>query len=233
VSWTGIRSYRKTTAYDLPEGNEVRLNVEVRDIERTSSGFRLAGIHSRALVLAAGLRATARMSGLGIKTDLLARVQHPPLVVSAFGFRREDVTHPLDGFGMLIPAHERRTVLGALFTSTLFDERAPAGHVLVTTYAGGARNPQVLDVPPDRLRRDILGDLADFLGCRAEPVFEHMVRWPAAIPQYDVHYDDVLAELDRLESTHEGLHFAGNYRNGVSVSDTIRQACSTADRILT
>ena len=60
---------------------------------------------------------------------------------SCSGFRRADVAHPLDGFGMLIPEKEGFNILGALFSSSLFPNRAPEGEVTITCYIGGARAP--------------------------------------------------------------------------------------------
>ena len=69
-------------------------------------------------------------------------IDHPPVAVTTLGFKREDVKHPLDGFGFLVPKVENFQILGALFPSTLFPNRAPANHVAITTFVGGARQPQ-------------------------------------------------------------------------------------------
>ena len=66
------------------------------------------------------------------------------------GYRREQVAHPLDGFGALVPALERRSILGALFSSTLFPHRAPDGHVALTIFAGGMRQPEIGRLAPYR-----------------------------------------------------------------------------------
>ncbi len=66
----------------------------------------------------------------------LSKVRYPPVASLVLGFRRDDVAHPLDGFGMLIPEVERFHILGALFSSSLFPKRAPQGHVTITCYLG-------------------------------------------------------------------------------------------------
>ncbi len=71
----------------------------------------------------------------------LLDIEHPPVATVFTGFRREDVTHPLDGFGLLAPQVEHRRILGTLFSSSLFPQRAPAGHVALTTFVGGSRQP--------------------------------------------------------------------------------------------
>jgi oxygen-dependent protoporphyrinogen oxidase len=73
----------------------------------------------------------------------LREIAHPPVASVFTGYRRSDVTHALDGFGVLVPEVERRQILGALFSSTLFSGRAPEGHVAITSFVGGMRNPEL------------------------------------------------------------------------------------------
>lgn len=76
----------------------------------------------------------------------LDAIEHPPVVSLFLGYRREQVAHPLDGFGLLAPAVERRSVLGVLFSSSIFAGRAPAGHVALTVLVGGARQPELAQI---------------------------------------------------------------------------------------
>lgn len=216
-------------------GDDVRLSTPVLHLTTRGSLFSVetpAGpVTAKTLVLASGVRDATLYAGLGVDPAPFAGVDHPPLAVCAFGFRREDVAHPLDGFGLLVPRVEGRRILGALFPSSLFEGRAPEGHVLLTAFAGGARQPDVAGLDDDALRGAVLADLRDLVGVRGEPVFEHIARWPASIPQYDTAYGRVKATMDRMEETHPGLFFAGNSRSGISVPDTIRHAFVTADRV--
>jgi oxygen-dependent protoporphyrinogen oxidase len=166
--------------------------------------------------------------GLSGPRSELAQVVYPPVAVVELGFRREDVAHPLDGFGMLVPRVEERELLGTLFTSTLFEGRAPEGHVLLANRLGGTRQPEVAMREDDELVATCLAELRDLLGVRGEPTFVHVARWEHAIPQYEVGYHRVLDELDAWESRHPGLHFVGNFRGGIGVHDVIRTASSFA-----
>lgn len=220
-------------------GGTVLTGARVTEVASTGAGWQVEAVvdgsprtfGARAVVLASGLRDSVWWSALGADTELFAGVPHPPLTVLALGFRRSDVGHPLDGFGMLVPRVEGRSILGALFPSTLFPGRAPSGHVLLTAFAGGARQPEIAGLPADELRARVLADLSDLLALSGEPVFSHRVHWPASIPQYGPGYGRVRAELDRLEGAHPGLRFTGNFRSGISVADTIRHAFGTASRI--
>lgn len=159
-------------------------------------------------------------------------VPYPPVSVLALGYRREDVGHPLDGFGMLVPEIEDDfDILGTLFSSTLFPDRAPAGHVLLTTFVGGMRNPDLGRLDTEALRDVVERDLGRLLDASGTPTLVRHVRWPRAIPQYTVGYGQVKATMDRLEAQHPGLFLAGNYRSGVSVGDTMESGASAAREV--
>jgi oxygen-dependent protoporphyrinogen oxidase len=161
----------------------------------------------------------------------IERVEYPPVSTLTLGFRRSDVAHPLDGFGMLIPGVERRSLLGVLFSSSLFASRAPEDHVAITCFVGGARHPDLAREDTDRLAGRVRGDLKALLGVRADPVFIKHVYWPRAIPQYTVGYGAIKAAAEATERAHPGLYLTGNYRNGVSVGDCVASGEQVAERV--
>jgi oxygen-dependent protoporphyrinogen oxidase len=128
-----------------------------------------------------------------------SEISYPPVAAVVLGFRREDVAHPCAGFGMLIPKIEGFKILGTIFSSALFPNRAPAGHVTLTSYIGGARYPELAALPPDQLVELVLADLRGLLGVRGQPTFVHTTFWPQAIPQYNVGYGKYRNLLNDLE----------------------------------
>jgi oxygen-dependent protoporphyrinogen oxidase len=147
------------------------------------------------------------------------------------GFRRQDVTHPCQGFGMLIPKIEGFKILGTIFSSALFPHRAPAGHLTLTSYVGGARYPELAMLPPDQLAETVLADLRVLLGVTAPPVFTQTAVYPRAIPQYNLGYGKYRQLLNDLEAAAPALYFAGHYRDGVSLGDSIVSGANIADRV--
>jgi oxygen-dependent protoporphyrinogen oxidase len=147
----------------------------------------------------------------------LAKIEHPPVSVALLGYPRHAVGHPLDGFGVLIPAVEKFSVLGVLFNSTLFPGRAPAGQVLLTVFVGGARQPELALLPDAELRLRVEADLQKLLFVTQPPVYQKIVRWPRAIPQYNLGYQTLLEAMDAAETGWPGLALAGSYRGGVSM----------------
>ncbi len=145
-----------------------------------------------------------------------------PAVASVFlGFRRSEVTHPLDGFGMLTPAVEKRRILGTLFSSTLFPGRAPAGHVALTTFVGGSRQPELCARDDAALVAMVQEELADLLGVHGTPVISRVQRWPRAISQYVVGFQKFKDACYTVEAAAPGLFLGGPCCDGVSLSNCI------------
>ncbi len=149
--------------------------------------------------------------------QVLRAIPYAPLAIVHLGYRRHDVSHPLDGFGMLCPGRERRHILGTLWTSSLFPGRAPADTVLLTTFVGGARNPRILEQDDEQLLLSVKREQQVLVGARGEPLFTNVTRWNRSIPQYVAGHTQRMTTLERLEATCPGLYLLGNYRDGVSV----------------
>lgn len=163
--------------------------------------------------------------------SLLSDIYYAPLSVVALGFNKEQIHHPMDGFGMLIPEVEPFNTLGVLFSSTLFDGRAPKDHHLLTCFIGGARYPKQAHKSKTELLEQLLPELDQLLGINGQPVFTHHKYWSRAIPQYTMEYDRYLSTMDNLEQEYSGLFLRGNYRDGVSVPDCIISGLNTAEKV--
>ena len=147
----------------------------------------------------------------------LDAIEHPPVSSLFLGYRRDHVAHPLDGFGMLVPEIERRSVLGVLFSSSLFPGRAPADHVALTVLTGGTRQPEIARLPAEQLLATIEPDLQQLLGVRGAPVFRRHAFWPRAIPQYNLGYESHLETIAAAERAHRGLFIGGQARDGIAL----------------
>jgi oxygen-dependent protoporphyrinogen oxidase len=147
----------------------------------------------------------------------LDAIAHPPVASLFLGFRREQVAHALDGFGALVPAVERRSVLGVIFSSSLFPDRAPPGHVALTVMIGGALRPDLALLPAEKLWAAVRGDLQDLLGVTGEPVFSRSTLWPGAIPQYQLGHERHFEAMVACEREHPGLFIGGNMRDGIAL----------------
>jgi oxygen-dependent protoporphyrinogen oxidase len=163
---------------------------------------------------------------------VLEGIPQPPVSSLFLGYRREQVAHPLDGFGGLVPAKERREVLGILFSSTLFPHRAPEGHVGVTVFVGGTRQPENARLATPELLRRIAGDLRDLIGATGEPAYVRHTVWPRAIPQYVLGYERYREAMEAAERDVPGLFIGGNVRDGISLPDCVKSGAALAQRAL-
>jgi protoporphyrinogen/coproporphyrinogen III oxidase len=161
----------------------------------------------------------------------LAALPYPPVSSLALGFRRSDVQHALDGFGCLIPSAENRRTLGVLFSSTLFNQRAPDGFVLLTCFLGGVRQPDIGRLPTQRLVELVRPELRELLGVTGSPTFVHHTTWEHAIPQYNLGHDTYAAAASEIERAIPGLIVDGQFRRGVSVGDCIAAGATLSARV--
>jgi protoporphyrinogen/coproporphyrinogen III oxidase len=161
----------------------------------------------------------------------LEAIIYPPVAATVSAYDRADIAHALDGFGFLVPEKEGRRILGTIFSSTLFDDRAPPGTALLTTFVGGMRQPALAQQDEAAIAALVREELLALLGARAEPRWVRVTRWERAIPQYTLGHLDRMAALDASERELTGLYFCANYRGGISVGDCIKSAHAMAQRV--
>ncbi len=188
---------------------------------------------ARALVLAVPADCAATLIR-DFAPDAAAELEEIPyagVVSVAQSYRRSDVLHPLDGFGVLAPRVEKRRILGTLFSSSMFEGRARGDEVLFTTFIGGRRNPELLSRADEDLAAFVREELAALVGAHGAPVFSAITRWPRAIPQYTLGHLDRIRRAEQAQHAMPGLHLCASYRGGVAVGDCIRSGRDTAEAV--
>jgi protoporphyrinogen/coproporphyrinogen III oxidase len=163
---------------------------------------------------------------------LLQQIPYASLSVICCGYERERINHPLDGFGYLIARKEGRTTLGTLWDSSMFENRAPEGRVLLRSMAGGACLPELINLPDGLLLSRVQEDLRQIMGIEAEPSFVRIFRHNQAIPQYIAGHADRLARLEELAASHPGLLLTGNAFRGVGLNDCVASSHLTVERAI-
>lgn len=221
-------------------GSGVRLRTEVTAIGRVGSRWQIESRIDEAAqreefdAVVCAMPADA-LAGLVIDGQCslasLREIDQPPVVSVFTGFKREDVAHPLDGFGVLMPQVERGLILGTLFSSSLFPGRAPAGNVALTSFVGGMREPELAGLDDRELLRVVQQELSRLLGVRAEPVYARLKRWPRAIPQYALGYERHLTAMRDVEIAAPGLFIGGNARDGISLANCIEAGSRLAKAV--
>jgi oxygen-dependent protoporphyrinogen oxidase len=224
----GLSEIPRALAREL--GGRLRTGMAVRAIEKSAEGFRvLSGPESfeaGRVVIATPADEAARVARelSAEAAAALAAIPSPPLAVLHLSWPEDSSRLDLRGFGHLVAPGADRRILGAVWSSSLFPGRAPAGRALFTVFLGGSRDPQAAALPDTGLLSVARRDLEQQLGVRGEPELVAVTRWPRSIPQYEAGHGERLAAVERAERQHPGLAFVGNYRGGVSVADVVRNA---------
>lgn len=218
----------------------VVLHTRVTRIERDATGvFTVRCVRegqpvewrARAVVLATPADQTAALVREHVADAAVAleAIVYAPVATVASAYSAASIAHPLDGFGCLVPRKEQRRVLGVLFSSTMFEGRAPAGTALLTTFVGGQRNPDLPGLAEADIAALAHAEHAALLGARAAPLFQAVTRWPRAIPQYTIGHLGRVARAEAAAQALPGLFFCANWKGGVAVGDCIKNGHREAD----
>jgi oxygen-dependent protoporphyrinogen oxidase len=234
----GIQYLSDAMAQSL--GNIVKPGVAVTAVEKMADGSYgvtcsdASHYEADQVIIAAPAYATADMlSGLdrGI-SGVLREIPYASMTVICFGYRLEQISHSLDGFGYLIPKKEGRSTLGTLWDSSMFENRAPQGKVLLRSMMGGACFPEYVKLSDDEVVSRVRNDLKVTMGIDSAPEFVQVFRHPQAIPQYIVGHNGRLQVLEGLLKAHPGLILTGNSYRGIGLNDCVAAAERAADEAL-
>jgi oxygen-dependent protoporphyrinogen oxidase len=160
--------------------------------------------------------------------ETLAGIPFASTATVMLAYRREDVSHPLHGYGMVVPETEGLRTTALSFFSTKFPGRAPDGRVLLRAFLGGMRDPQVLAFDDQALVTLVKDEFRTLLGLRAEPLFTRVNRWPGGTPQMEVGHLDRITEMDRRLASVRGLFLTGAGIRGTGIPDSVADGTRNA-----
>ncbi|MEO6807724.1 MAG: protoporphyrinogen oxidase [Isosphaeraceae bacterium] len=236
----GMGTLTKTLAAALPAGT-IRTKTAVRRVVRLEPNgpWRVElldgpPLDAAVVILTTEAHAAARLLDAQ-DPELALHLRSIPYASSAIAniaYRRDQVAHPLDGFGVVVPAIEHRQILAVSFTSVKFPRRAPAGTVLMRVFIGGATQPELFDLDDDALNTLVRRELGELIGASGKPLLFEVARHARGMPQYTLGHIDRVASIRRRLGRHPGLVLAGNAFDGVGVPDCVHSAWQAADATL-
>lgn len=219
-------------------GDALRAGVRVEQVSRTSDNqFTLITgprqfqcehliIATPTAVAAALLRSLAPSA-----SDALSQIEYAPVAVVSLAYRRADVAHSLDGFGFLVPRSAGKKILGTVWTSSLFPNRVPSDHVQMTSFLGGATDPDTASLSDSSLVELTHRELSPILGLKASPTASRVTAYDRAIPQYNLGHTARLATIAADLAKIPGLHLTGNYFRGPAIGSCVEHAQAVAESL--
>ncbi|MGE3285395.1 MAG: protoporphyrinogen oxidase [Pseudonocardia sp.] len=221
-------------------GAEIRLGATVRELARTSSGWRLTlgpttapeTLDVDAVVLAVPAPATARLltavaSGAA---SAAGKIELASSVVVALAYRASDAATLPATSGVLVAADEPLSVKAVTHSCRKWAHLASADGLLrIRASLGRFGEVATLQADDATLVARARADLAELAGITAAPVDVVVQRWGGGLPQYAV------GHLDRVQAIEDGLPdrlaVAGSALHGVGVPACVGTARRAAQRV--
>jgi oxygen-dependent protoporphyrinogen oxidase len=199
---------------------------------RTHTGEREVRASQVILSTPAGTTAGLVRSTQAELASLLDTIEYAPLNVVHTGFHRHGIRHALDGNGFLSLGVSGAPLIGCMWMSSIFEDRAPAGRALLSNYVGGARHAYTASWSDRRLVDSVLETLRPLIGLRLEPEMVRVDRHRRALPLYHDNYCERVRRIRELAAPLSGLHLVANYLGGVSVRDRLACGMQAAETVL-
>lgn len=213
----------------------VRLSQRVSEVHRhahyivdTPAGQ----VHAHSVILAVPAYVAASLLRV-FDTTMAALADATPYASTAtvaLGYRREQVAHPMQGSGFVVPRVERNPLLAATWVTSKWPNRAPDGHVLLRGFLGGGRDPKRLDADDAELVRLVREELTELLGITGEPIVTRLFRWTRQSPQYEVGHLQRMATIERQLASIPGLFVTGSGFRAIGIPDCVADGRETAAR---
>lgn len=162
----------------------------------------------------------------------LRQIEYASCAVVSLGYRRDQIGHPLNGFGCVVPLVEKRLILSCSFSSVKYAGRAPEGAVLLRVFIGGACQADLLRLPRAHLVELAHREVANLLQIRGTPTLRHIVRQQHAMPQYYVGHGERVARIEARLAQFSSIALAGSALYGVGVPACIRSGEVAVERIV-
>ncbi|MFM1801615.1 MAG: hypothetical protein RJA81_967, partial [Planctomycetota bacterium] len=154
----------------------------------------------------------------------LLTIPYASSAIALVGFDRSQIRHPLNGFGLVVPACENRKILAISFTSVKLPDRAPKGKVLLRVFVGGAMQPELYSLSDEEIKKIVIEETSELLGITGGPCLYQLARHHRSMPQYTLGHQQRVERIREGFKTHQGLVFASNALAGVGVPDCVRTA---------
>ena len=186
------------------------------------------------VVLATPAFASARLlQGMDAAlSQQLSSITYSSAATVNVAYRRDQIPHPLNGFGFVVPKVENRSIIAGTFSSVKYSGRAPSDHALLRTFIGGALQAELFERDDADMIDMVHSELKDLLGIHSDPISSRIARYPQSMPQYRVGHLRLVDQIEKQVAQYPGLALAGNAYRGVGIADCVRGGEAAADTVL-
>ena len=209
----------------------IETNASVTSLDRKDEDFCIAVAGGKTFAAGHVILATPAYVTADLSATLSSRLKaalndipYAPISVVCLGYPRAAVSHPLDGFGFLVPKKEQRHILGSIWTSSIFKDRAPEGYVQFRTMVGGDGDHESIKLSDDQLVALVTADMKEIVGISGTPTLVKIYRWERGIPQFTIGHRDTMAMIEQELQKIGGLYLSGNAYYGIGLNDCIKQS---------
>jgi len=220
--------------------DNITVNRPVRNVSRQANSFVIqfgdnSTTTARELILAVPSNHASTITA-GLSTQLsqaLDAIKYAPIAVVCFGYDAKNVRANLDGFGFLVPSKEGKGILGSIWTSSIFSDRAPLGKVQFRSMVGGDGDHESAKLSDSELTALVRRDLDSIVGLNGDPELVKIYRWEHGIPQYHIGHLGRMQTIERELQSIGGLHRTGNAYYGISLNDCVKQSFKVVSSLTT
>jgi len=219
-------------------GEAIRLGEKVSEVTESEGGYTVTtdkGVYEAAgVVITTPAFVTAQLvEKLDPETAaLLSGIEYASSAVAVLAYKLSNIKRPIEAFGFVVPALEKKRLIACSFSSEKFPGRAPEGYTVLRAFTGGMLDPGVLDLDDDAIMETLKSELAPVLGITGEPVFGFLKRYPNSLPQYYVGHLDLVRKIASGVKKLKGLEIAGSAIGGVGIPDCINSGESAAEKVV-
>jgi oxygen-dependent protoporphyrinogen oxidase len=161
----------------------------------------------------------------------LSSIAYSSAATVSLAYRREQVLHPLNGFGFVVPRIENRAIIACTFSSVKYPGRAPEGYVLLRAFVGGSLQEELFNLDDTEMEHAVRQELGQLLGVQSAPMFIRIMRYPRSMPQYVVGHLRLIDNIERKVVGYPGLAVAGSAYRGVGIADCVRSGEAAAETV--
>lgn len=222
-------------------GEALTMEAEVKSLGKGETGYQVSYIqHDKTqtidasqVVIATPAYWTAKLIEPfnGQLSRSLKAIEYPPVMILHVAYSEKEIGRALDSFGFLVPEKEGKHFLGAIWVSTIFENRAPEGQASFVLFVGGGRQPDLAKLPIEEVVSKVLPEFEQVMHIKGEPLSVRHHLWERAIPQYYIGHLSKMESVDEFEAANPGLHLLANYRGGIAVGDCVKNAFSLYQKL--